>query len=245
MDRVAVFDVWGPYGHFRKNYSPASPVTFPCPTPTAVLGLLGAIAGFEKRHYLELFALGQYAIAIRLMSDVQKFRAGINLINTKLDPKTFRPKGKSPRIQIPFEFLRDPHFRIYFWHAADDVYQPIVRQLELGTTVFTPSLGLAQCIAEVEYQGEHSLQLQNPATVAEIHSAVPLDESVTLDFENNKKYQRFTVPVEMQPGRVVTKYQHAIIEERRKTIRASGCRAYECNQDIIVFFEANITSKAS
>lgn len=245
MDRAAIFDVHGPYAHFRKNYSPASPVTFPCPTPTSVLGLLGGIAGFEKREYLKRFALGRYAIAIRIMAPVEKFRSGINLINTKLDPKTFRPKGKSPRIQIPFEFLRDPHFRIYFWHETKETYQPIVQQLERGTTVFTPSLGLAQCIAEVEYQGEYEPRILEADATLEIHSVIPLNETIKLDFENNKKYQRFTVPVEMQPGRVVTKYQQAIIEEHGHTIRASGCRAYMCNEDVIVFFEGNQAMLAS
>ena len=238
MDRATVFDISGPYAHYRKNYSPASPVTFPCPTPSAVLGLLGAIAGFEKREYLSIFASGKYGIAIRLLAPVQKFRAGINLINTKLDPKTFRLKGKSPRIQIPFEFLRDVHFRIYFWHESKAAYNPILAQLDKGTTVFTPSLGLAQCIAEIDFQGEHPLMHQSANTAIAIDSVVPIDDQISFTFEPKKKYQRFTVPVDMRPGRIVTKYQNAIAEENGHSIQVSGSSAYDCNGDTICFFES-------
>jgi len=72
MDHVIVFDLSGPYGHYRKNYSPVSPVTFPCPTPTALIGTIAGIVGEEKRSYLSRFSGRQWRLAISLLKPVKK-----------------------------------------------------------------------------------------------------------------------------------------------------------------------------
>ncbi len=53
--RTLVFDVAGEYGQFKRPYSPMSPVSYPFPPPTAVLGMLGAIAGYAKDDYLTTY----------------------------------------------------------------------------------------------------------------------------------------------------------------------------------------------
>jgi len=241
MDRVAVFDLKGPYAHYRKNYSPVSPVTFPCPTPTAAIGTIAGIIGLEKREYLERFASDHWRLAISLQNPVRKYRAAINLINTKLDPKTFRPKGKSPRIQIPFEFLKDVSFRIHFWHANEELFLKVTNQLKKGTTIYTPSLGLAQCIADVEFVGLQAVeQITAPNSKGVLFdSVVPLSNETKLFYDEGKRYQRFTVPVSMHSGRLVKKYQEAVVEEDANSICVSGATPYRCGDATVAFFEGN------
>ena len=240
MDRVVAFDLKGPYGHYRKNYSPVSPVTFPCPTPTAAIGTIAGIIGLEKREYLARFADGSWRLGISLLNPVNKYRAAINLINTKLDPKTFRPKGKSPRIQIPFEFLKDAAFRLHFWHSDEALFQLIVDQLESETTVYTPALGLAQCIADVVYVG-----IEKPEKVSDnrdagvvFDSVVPMSSEAKVFYDEGKRYQRFTVPVSMGEGRLVKKYQEAIVEENAGQVCVGNVDAYECGDKTVAFFES-------
>lgn len=238
MDQVAVFQLRGPYGHYRKNYSPVSPVTFPCPTPTATIGTIAGIIGLDKREYLKQFTSGSWRLGISLLSPVTKYRAAINLINTKLDPKTFRPKGKSPRIQIPFEFLKDACYRIYFWHENDELFQSLAGHLENGTTIYTPSLGLAQCIADVEFESMVKPKKVSSTHAIEVDSVVPLTEQAGVVYEVSKRYQRFTVPVSMKPGRIVTKYQEAVVEEDAGAVRVSNVDAFKCDDATVVFFES-------
>ena len=64
-ERVIVFDVWGDYAHFRKNYSTSSPLTYSFPPRTALSGLIGAIAGLDKSNYgSSLFSMGDLWISI-------------------------------------------------------------------------------------------------------------------------------------------------------------------------------------
>lgn len=240
MDHVIVFDLSGPYGHYRKNYSPVSPVTFPCPTPTALIGTIAGIVGEEKRSYLSRFSGRQWRLAISLLKPVKKYRAAINLINTKLDSKTFRPKGKSPRIQIPYEFLKDAAFRIYFWHEDENLFSQVRDQLATGTTVYTPSLGLAQCIADVNYLGICSVAPKDGTIESEFQSIVPLNETTKIKYEQTRRYQKFTMPVSMFPGRVVKKYQSAIIEESGRSIRATNANAFKCGDETISFFQNSV-----
>ena len=240
MDQVMIFDLRGPYGHYRKNYSPASPVTFPCPTPTAAIGTIAGIVGMEKRDYLKEFAKGSWKLGIRLLAPVQKYRAAINLINTKLDPKTFRPKGKSPRIQIPFEFLKDASFRFYFWHEEVELFASVKNQLETGTTIYTPSLGLAQCIGEVDFQGVAAAKPIKKNGAVSFSSVVPLAKEVEIDYEEGKRYQRVTFPVVMHEERVVRKYQDAIVEEAAEDVCARNVTAFEVDGTNIAFFESDL-----
>lgn len=240
MDRIVIFDLRGTYGHYRKNYSPVSPVTFPCPTPTAMIGTIAGITGLQKREYLATFASGKWKLGISLRNRVQKYRAAINLINTKLDPKTFRPKGKSPRIQIPFEFLKDAAFRVYFWHETQELFDRITDQLKSETTVYTPSLGLAQCIGEVDYVGTALTKLKEAnGKPLEIESVVPLSDDAQICYEKSKRYQRFTVPVSMHQGRVVMKYQDAVVEENAGSVFANNVEAYDCDGTTVAFFESD------
>lgn len=240
MKSALVFDIRGPYAHYKKNYSPVSPVTFPCPTPTAMIGMIAGMIGEQKREYLARFSGDQWRLGIQLLKPVQKYRAAINLVNTKLDPKTFRLKGKSARIQIPYEFLKDVAYRIYFWHADDSLFEQVNKQLETETTVYTPSLGLAQCIADVEYVGQFDCEHITDKEHVNIDSIVPFNDSVEIKFENSKRYQRISVPVAMEPGRIVNKYQTAVVEENAGFISARNATPFKCGKSVVSFFESHV-----
>jgi len=232
---VLVFDISGPVGHFRKPYSPMSPVTYPFPPPTAVFGMIGAICGYGKDEYLDRINAAEVAVGIRLLHPMRKLRAALNLINTKqVRTNYFRPTGRNPRIQIPHEFLRDPAFRIYFASRADEVMSDLRTMLEAGRTAYTPCLGLSECIAQVEFVGEHAVQPIDACEPVEVCTVLDAEEA-GVRYEPGGRYQRVRVSARMQQDRTVTRYTEIVVETQARPIRATPPRAFDCDGDTICF----------
>jgi len=235
MHEVIVFDIKGQYALFKKPYSPLSPVSYPIPPPTAIFGMIGAIIGLSKNcqkpdYYLRKINEGEVSIGIKLLSPVKRYRAGLNWLLTK-QTRYFRPKGShlpekriegkpkeaAARTQIPCEFLVDPEYRIYFSHSNSNIMDSLWFQLtSTRSTVYTPSLGISQCIAEIDYTRGTPMR----CSVEEIHKrdtiqttcVVPLSRAKVL-FHQGKKLFRFRVPGMMAPDRTVTHYEDVIVNE--------------------------------
>ncbi|MDM8557484.1 type I-B CRISPR-associated protein Cas5b [Candidatus Parabeggiatoa sp. HSG14] len=221
--RCIVFEVKGEYAQFKKPYSPMSPVTYPFPPPTAVMGLLGAIIGYEKHEYHERLGWQSLRIAVSLRQPVQVFRTSINLLNTKNGTDTFfRPKvDKDTHIQVPFEFLKFPHYRIYVSGLLEKAMNELAKNLQMGCTAFTPVLGLASCLADVEWIGEWEA---HPFDTLEwvTSTVVPISGDVKIHYDDNRRYHRLRVPAIMDSQRVVHNYQEVIVAENAQTIRGQG-----------------------
>ncbi len=232
--KAAVIDVWGPYGHFRKPYAPMSPVTYPFPPPPTILGLAGAICGYSKEEYLSKTGWNTCKIAISIVNPVKKYRTGINLINTKGN-KLFRLTGDAPRIQIPYEFLKNPKYRIYLSNLNDEFRKDLERYFETGVTVFTPSLGLAQCISQVEPVGFYDVESLSE-DIYEISSVIPYPQDHQINYEIGRRYGRIRVPGQMAPGREVKQYTEVLCAEDAKPIQVKTKTAYKINEENIFFF---------
>ncbi len=233
-----VFDVSGPYGHFRKPYAPVSPVTYPFPPPPTVLGLIGAILGYGKEEYLSRIGWEKVRVGVRLLKPTRKYRTGLNLVLTHEGNKYFRlvpdSTSRATRGQYPYEFLLEPAFRIYIAEAIDEAMQNLESQLQAGRTVYTPSLGLAQCIADVAFVGVFEGQPLS-RTEYNIASVVP-DPEENCRYEKGRRYVRYRVPAQMQPDRTVVDYREVVVAEDGSSITVETDQAYEIGDDHILFF---------
>ncbi len=234
--RCLAFDIQGEYGHFKKTYSPASPVSYPFPPPTAVLGMLGAILGYGKEEYHQKLDWQQVQIGVRLLRPVQIFRAAINLINTKESDPYFRPiLGKNTHSQIPFEFLKFPSFRIYLSGLSEQNADTLKNYLTNNQTVYTPTLGLADCLADIEWVGEFALESHHEKTW-QTHCVIPTQTDLKIRYEDRRRYHRLRVPTEMDEKRVVHRYQEVVLAEDTKPISGEGGQGfYRLNDEIITF----------
>lgn len=233
--RTIVFDIYGNYAHFRKFYAPVSPVTYPFPPPPTVMGIMGAICGYKKNEYADIIGWNDVRIAIRLLNSARKYRTGINLINTKTADRYFRPRGATPRIQIPYEFLKDAKFRIYVANASAETMDSLLIRLKRNRPVFTPSLGLAQCIADLEFVGDFTAQPCKRGEY-EIVTVVPQREVDTVSFRDGGVYERLRIPVRMDKERIVHSYEEIIVEENANPIRVITQKAYFVNNEPVLFF---------
>ncbi len=236
--RTLVFEVSGEYGQFKKPYSPMSPVSYPLPPPPAVLGMLGAILGYGKNEYSQRLGWERLRVAVGLRAPLRVFRAALNLLQTKTGTDGFfRPlAGQNTHTQVPFEFLRQPHFRIYVAGLAEPVADELAERLQAGRTGYTVSLGLAPCLAELAWIGEWGAQAL-PTGEWMVHTAMPLRDEITLHYEEGRHYHRLRIPVVMDGERIVHRYQEIVLAEDGQPIRGHSGEGdcYVIGSDTVAF----------
>jgi len=222
-ERVIVFDVWGDYAHFRKNYSTSSPLTYSFPPRTALSGLIGAITGLDRSDYFSRFFRDNASIGCRILNPVKKVRIGENLIDTKSALKMHLIKN---RTQIRFEFVKDPKYRIYFSHSDKEFYEKVGKMISSHQSVYTPCLGLSQLVCNFNYIGEFEL-MASERGVYEIDSVVPGKFILETEFEEGKEYFSEVMPCEMGEAREVTDYREILFERNGKSIRAKASELWK------------------
>ncbi|MFZ3149652.1 MAG: type I-B CRISPR-associated protein Cas5b [Methanothrix sp.] len=222
-ERVIVFDVWGDYAHFRKNYSTTSPLTYSFPPRTALSGLIGAISGLDKTEYFRQFFRNCADIGCKIQEPIKKIRIGENLIDTKSAIKMHLIKNRS---QIRFEFVKDPKYRVYFSHSDEQFYKKVMELLLNHQSVYTPCLGLSQLVCNFRFIGEFGLK-KSGEEVQHIDSVVPGKCIVEPEFEDGKEYFSEVMPCEMGEAREVTDYREILFERNGKGIKAKAKELWE------------------
>jgi CRISPR-associated protein Cas5h len=86
---VLSFDVCGKMAHFRKYYANNTAMSYSLPPRTTVLGMLGAILGFERDSYYEAMASDKLRVGMRVLSPLKKSFHRLNFLS----------------IQTPFEIV--------------------------------------------------------------------------------------------------------------------------------------------
>lgn len=234
--RVVCFDVSGPWGMFRKPYAAVSPVSFPVPPPTALLGMVGAVCGYDKHEYHERVGWECFRAGVRLLGPVQCYRTAINLLNTRdgVEPLLGCPRGESYRIQIPFEVLAEPSFRVWIAGMTDAAADRFVERLTGDGPVYTPTLGLACCLADVRLVGEgEAAPLGTSSTAEPLRCVVPIEGSdAQVEYDPRRPYQRLRLPATMKPDREVIRYPEVVVADDAGPIVASGVERYRWHDDV-------------
>ena len=220
-----IFDISGEYGHFRKFNTTTSPLTYGIPTPTAVIGMLGAVLGIEREDdkgkvnpeqtaLRENFSADRTDLAIRVLNPVNKVNVGFNLLATK-SPQTFF--NVVNRTQIEYELLKNPGYRIYLrWdHPRREELTDRLREKRFH---FTPYLGTSQFTADMTWQGEKKGELIQQEGFVSFHSAVNLtrlrevSNPVDINRINALSIQVETLPLTMRPNRIIERYGEVLVE---------------------------------
>ncbi len=216
MKKIIVFDIWGDYGHFKKYYTTTSPLTFSFPPRPTISGIISALIGLDKREYLNFFSHKDAYITLRILNPVTKVRMGVNLRDTEARKKILFV-GTEQRTRILTEYIKDPKYRIYFWHSNEQIYKRVKESIERHESVYTVSLGLSELIANFSFVGEYEIKTLYPEKTVEIDSVIP-SEMVEISFETGKEYFSTTMPGEMIEGRIVTKYSDVSYEQKGQKI---------------------------
>lgn len=192
------FDIGGPIAMYRRPYTTTSSVSFPMPPPTAIAGLLGAITGLVNgSHELAYSAkfwgeVKETKIAISILNPIKWYTGTINFWNLK-EPQ------KSPHIRVKHQFVKNPKYRIYVHGGLEEDLQ---KHLQEGTFIYTPYLGTAYALANIEYLGEFKIQPVNAQKIS-LSSVLPMSEQqdVRIDIAASEGVFRDRVPFRLTTNR--------------------------------------------
>jgi CRISPR-associated protein Cas5h len=201
---ATVFDISGPLALYRKPYTTTSTASFPVPPPTAVAGLLASIIGIGNGSEQESCSSQFWAqlqgtrIAIQRLNPPAWFSTTINFWNTK-EPQ------KNPHIRVKHQFVKNPHYRIF---VQDGVENALRAQLEAGRFYYTPTLGAAYTLADVNFLGSFDYPKARLTQIGEeirVVSAVPItgEAETNIDFLKTRGVMKDAFPFRLDEKRTL------------------------------------------
>ncbi len=217
---MAVFDIWSDYGHFRRGITTTSPLTYPIPTRTAIAGMVSAILGLKRDSYYDLFQEENSAIAVQILNSIKKITFNQNLIDTKTGFFLWDNEGQ--RTQIPYEFLKNPKYRIFVWLEDDKLMDQLCKMITARKTVYTLYMGISEHIANFKpYKGGCLIAEKKVVSdKVQIHSVIPKGTSQVIIDVNDREsiYGSVKIPGFINSKRVVKKYIEIYYEEHGKPL---------------------------
>ena len=237
-NRVLVFDIWSDFAHFRKFETTTSPLTYPFPTGTSIAGLLAAIVGLPRDSYYNLFSRNNVEYSFSIMNPVKKTVLPINIVKTDIQNWHFLWKLKNPRVPTPYEFIKDPKYRIYILFKNSDIeklYLKLKRFLENHKTVYTPYLGITELIANFEFIGDFkAIPINVGDEIKEIHTVTGVNAAKLIP-EEGKKYGKEIIPLYIGNERRTLEYSNVIYEKNGKTLKIQKDTVFKVGKKNVSF----------
>ncbi|MHB1421484.1 MAG: type I-B CRISPR-associated protein Cas5b, partial [Bacillota bacterium] len=151
----------------------------------------GAGEGADGAAYWGMLNGTQVAVAVR--SPLSWYLTAVNLLKFKS-----KSGDMKEHIQPKHQFIKNPRYRIYV--RGGQIYGELKARLSRNESVFTPYLGVAYAIAEVDYLGEFSDEdvLEFPAI---INTVVPVVDDMVIDITKSQAIFKELVPLALDEGR--------------------------------------------
>lgn len=153
----ALIEIEGNWAHFKKPETNNNPLTHDFITKTALIGLIGAVLGIERKPTMRAlfpkFSRG-LLYGVQVASEIKKESLGFKLRRVGKDER-------EPPRPVYMEFLKNPRFVVAVAlhddnneNASDkgDVaakFDDFIRAVEASEACFTPVLGLHNCPANL------------------------------------------------------------------------------------------------
>jgi len=239
VNKILAFDLWGAYAHYKQVFATTTALTYPIPVKTAVYGLIGAIVGLEKEdnRYLRYFSPGSCKIGVQVMRPLTFQRININLraVFGAMKPND----NRKPTLM---EFVHKPRYRIFVSHSDEALLRDLEACLQRKQAVFTPSMGLANLIANYEWVGSFPYIELTDDEFIPIHSVIPRRRLIKLNPEKtfsggNRIVEVSQYSLEMDEQRHVLDRDDIILDQKGAPISA---RVTQYHQLIIDNKEHNV-----
>ncbi len=213
-----------------------SPQTFSIPTGTAIVGMISAIVGLDKKKYWEYFPVNSYQLAIGVCETIKKVVIPFNTLKTTSPRHFYRFEQHK---QTTMEFIKDGKFRIWFSWKNEKLFQYLVENLINHESHYTVSLGLAWNLADFDCLGLYEgVPFKSNGEFCEINSVIPkklIGANNQIDFENRKIFVN-NIPVRMKSdnSRIVEQYDEYLFDSDGKPIRAIVGGVIQVGDDNII-----------
>jgi len=140
----------GNWAQFRRSETNNNPLSHDFITKTAMIGMIGAVIGKDRREMKSLFPIlsEDLKYGVQVINEVKKQSWGF----------TFRSVSnaweKAPK---QMEFIRNPDYEVVICLVAqrsEPIYNEFVAYCKEGKACYEPVLGLHNCPAEIEFIDE-------------------------------------------------------------------------------------------
>ena len=144
-----IFNVEGNWGHFRKPETNNNPLTHDFITKTALVGLIGAVLGKNRKDMNDLFPIltDSLVYGVQVLNDVKKLSFGFS--SRKLGGSSKGEQQSRKRMEI----LKDPNYKIALAVKSNDAevfYDEFVAAVKNNVAGYTPVFGIHNCPANLD-----------------------------------------------------------------------------------------------
>ncbi len=185
-EECLVFTIKGQWGHFKRIDGNLVKETYRIPPRTTVAGLIAAILGIKRNSYYTLFARGRSAVAVESTTALRTINMPMNALSTANSSEGLtkvNSRGGGPTVaftdpsynrqQHNYELLVEPAYHIYVWLEDEQRLDTLDEMLAAGKSHYTPSLGVSEHLASVEYVGRRDVVPINEQGPISVDTAVP------------------------------------------------------------------------
>lgn len=222
--RGFLFDIKGNWAHYRKPETNNNPLTHDFITKTALLGLIGAVLGIERKEMAQLFPQLSddllYGVCVKTAVKKESWAFTLRYVVDFFQ--------KAPK---QMEFLKNPENRIALAlkdERSATQFDAFQQALQAQEARFTPVLGLHNCPAELSFVAAGEFRERNGEFVTQSFIRDhQLDASKLVSASNASK--GFRLGVERMPTfqdddfwNPPEKYVRVIYPSEDKEVFASG-----------------------
>lgn len=245
-ERCLSFELRGPFAHFRRIEGNVVKQTYRIIPRTTTAGLVAAILGLERDSYYEIFEPGCSRIAVEPLRELRSIDMPQLTLSTNdatmeshgstRTVKVRLPNPEADRQQHNYEVLVDPAYRIDLWLDNDAVYTNFREYLEQGLSHYTPSLGVSEHLATVEYLGEFTPEPASDDELA-VDSAIP-NATDNIVVEPDVQWSVERSPAFMKAngaGRVTTGFTTYAYRQDAGEITLKGVNVSEVDDRLVMF----------
>ena len=235
------FKLSGRFAHFLRAEASASALSYPLPPRTVILGIIGSILGLPKDEPQVLLEPANIAISGRLPK-THWHRAKFRKDPPDSLPYIIKKSQKPEKITKPEkatlilqEWLFNPVYTI--WVSAPNPYhEELEDRLKKRQLHFTPSLGLSEMLADIEYLGSSEC-FSLPEDTYDVQSVIQ-QNSNSLDikevFQRELSIHLLQMPVKVTQDRIFSHCTY-IAERNAQPIPVTTKLAYKTNNNILMF----------
>ena len=227
MTNMLIFDLKGPFAHFRKYFTNSSSLSYSFPPRTVITGLVAGLLGYERDTYYKNLSDSECKVAVSIKTPIRKIMQTMNYTNTKNYTIESILAGKMEHTPIPVEIVRplnnyDIVYRIYFQH--EKIHQIFKERLEQQRFFYPPYLGITEFLAEIEFIDEG--EISDPQKHTDVRLNCVCRKNAIKDrgikFEDdNSQYLIEKMPTDFSESRDITRLEQYIFEKSGKDLNVS------------------------
>lgn len=235
------FRLSGRFAHFLRAEASTNALSYPVPPRTVILGIIGAVLGLSKDQPQIVLESAKIAVSGKLP------KTHWHRVNLRKDPPAMLPpvirrtqeadRNTAPEktTRLRQEWLFHPNFNVWCSIPAH-YHNELEDRLRDRQWHFSPSLGLSEMMADIEYLGSDECE-QLPKGIHNIQSVCQQQEA-TLEtdqvFQKELSILSLLMPRAVNADRVFSHCAY-FLERDARPVPVKTEQAYKINDIVIAF----------